>query len=477
MKLLVRSALLLLVAILSAPLCLAEQATPPNIIFILADDLGYGDLSCFGQKNFETPRLDQMAAEGMKFTQHYAGCTVCFPSRSVLLTGQHMGHVMCRANGDYQFPDDPQEITIATRLKQAGYHTAMIGKSGLSCRSSDPDLPSRKGFDHFFGYLSHGAAHRYYPEKLFRNGQIVEYPGNHGYEGDTYSGDEFLADALRYLDERAAAGGPFFLHLSLQQPHADLQVPDEFRQRFIGKYDEKPSKGGGYRDEEHPKSTFVGMLTYLDDTVGQVIDKLHATGMDKNTLVIFSSDNGSMGEGGWSHKIFNSSGPLRGYKRDMYEGGLRVPTIAYWPGTIAPGSETDHPSAFYDFAATACEVAGLEVPENTDGISYVPTLLGKGTQAKHEYLYWEFYEQGGKQAIRWGDWKGVRLNVNKDRHGPIELYDLATDLGEQHNVAAEHPDVVAKLSAFMDEAHEPSPLIDFGSQPKKKKNQKAKPQS
>ncbi|QDU53946.1 arylsulfatase [Aeoliella mucimassa] len=469
MKTLLRCLTLLLMFALSGGQALAEDAEQPNIIFILADDLGYGDLGCYGQKNFATPRIDQLANEGLRFTQHYAGCTVCFPSRSVLLTGQHMGHVLCRANGDYQFPEDPQEITIASRLKQAGYHTAMIGKSGLSCRSDDPSLPNRKGFDHFFGYLSHGAAHRYYPEHLYRNGEQVDYPGNHGKEGDTYSGDLFLADALRYLDERAEAGGPFFLHLSLQQPHADLQVTQKYREQFIGQFDEQPAKGGGYRDEAHPKSTFAGMVTYLDTTVGQVIDKLHQTGMAENTLVIFSSDNGAMSEGGWSAEYFTSSGPLRGGKRDMYEGGLRVPTIAYWPGTITAGTESDHQSAFYDFAATACELAGIAPPANTDGISYVPTLTGAGSQPTHEYLYWEFYEQGGKQAVRYGDWKGVRLNVNKNRNAPIELYNLADDLGEQHDIAANHPEVVKKIAAIMDEAHEPSPLIDFGQVRKKPK--------
>lgn len=455
----------------------AAESVRPNFIFILSDDVGYGDLSCFGQKNFETPRLDQMAAEGMRFTQHYAGSTVCAPSRACLLTGQHTGHVFQRANGPYTFREDPLDRTIASKLQAAGYHTAMIGKSGLSCNSDDGALPNRKGFDHFFGFTSHAEAHRYYPEFLWRNGDRVDYPGNHGKSGVTYTGDEFLADTLRYLDERAAAGKPFFLHLSLQQSHADLNVPDSWREKFIGKYDEPPYKptNSHYRDEPHPKATYAAMMTYLDDTVGQVLDKLREHNLAENTLVIFASDNGAMGEGHWNRNYFNSSGPLRGGKRDLYEGGIRSPTIAWQPGTVAAGTTTEHVSAFWDFAPTACELAGCSPMEETDGISFAATLRSQpDQQAKHEYLYWEFYEQGGKQAVRMvGDpngpqWKGVRLKVGKNPNGPIELYDLSSDLAEQNNVAKEHPEVVAKIAAAMAEAHAESPIFEFGKKPKKK---------
>jgi arylsulfatase A len=442
----------------------AGAAQPPNIIFILADDLGYGDLSCFGQKHFETPHLDRMAREGMRLTQHYSGSTVCAPSRACLMTGNHTGHVHQRFNGNVQFREDPHDLTVATLLQRAGYHTAMIGKSGLSCRSDDGALPNRKGFDHFFGYIGHGAAHRYYPKQLFKNGEAVRYAGNRGKEGKQYSGDLFLADALAYLD--AHAGGPFFLHLSLQQPHADLQVPPEWRDRFVGKFDETPAKGGHYRNEMHPKATFAGMVTYLDDTVGQIRAKLDELGIADNTLVIFSSDNGPMSEGGWDKSYFQSGGPLRGGKRDFYEGGVRVPTIACWSGQIQADSESNHVSAFWDFLPTACEAAGIAAPDSIDGISYLPALLGKPDQPKHEYLYWEFYERGGKQAVRWGDWKGIRLNVSNDRNGPIELYDLSTDLAEEHNIASKHPIVVAQIAKFMDEAHVESELISFERSPK-----------
>ncbi len=459
MGILIRS-LVLPVLVTFGTTLLASEPPRPNIIFILADDLGYGDLGCFGQKNFKTPSLDRMAAEGMTFTDHYSGSTVCAPSRACLLTGKHTGHVFQRFNGDVQFPEDPHDITIARRLGDAGYHTAMIGKSGLACLSDDGALANRKGFDEFFGYTSHGAAHRYYPKVLWHNGDQIAYPGNSGMQGDTYSGDLFREAALKYVEDHA--GGPFFLHLSLQQPHADLAVPNKWKRPFVDQFDDEPFAGGHYRAEPHPKATFAGMVTYLDDTVGQLLAKLKELGIDDNTLVIFSSDNGAMSEGGWSRNNFNSSGPLRGGKRDFYEGGIRVPTIARWPGNVAPGTHTDHVSSFWDFAPTACELAGVDVPNEIDGISYAPTLLGTGEQPEHDYLYWEFYEQGGKQAVRWGDWKGIRLDVGKDPNGPLELYNLATDLGETNNVAADHPQVVAQIEQFMRDAHVESPVVKFG---------------
>ncbi|MCG8451433.1 MAG: arylsulfatase [Pirellulales bacterium] len=431
----------------------------PNIIFILADDLGYADLGCYGQTAYETPRIDQMAREGMRFTQHYSGSTVCAPSRACLLAGKHTGHVHLRSNGSYEFPADPQELTIGRLLSNAGYVTALIGKSGLSCNSDNGQFPNEKGFSHFFGYTSHKRAHRYYPEWLWRNGEKEFYPDNKETEGTEYSGDLFLADALEFLEKNAK--NSFFLHLSLQQPHADLNVPQPWREPFLGRYKEKPFPGGHYRAEKYPKSTFAGMVTYLDHSVGQVIDKLHQLGIAENTLVIFSSDNGAMSEGGWSRWNFKSSGPLKGGKRDLYEGGIRVPTIAWWPGKISPGSSTDHISAFWDFPATACELAAIAPPADTDGISYVPTLLQKGEQPTHDYLYWEFYEQGGKQAVRQGKWKGVRLGVKKNPNAPLELYDLEADLGEKNNVAAQHPQVARRLEELISEAHSPSPIFSF----------------
>lgn len=437
----------------NAPPSLA-QSPRPNIVFILADDLGYGDLGCYGQKHFATPHLDAMAAGGLRFTQHYAGSAVCAPSRACLLSGQHTGHVYQRANGDIAFRADPQDVTIARLLKDAGYSTAMIGKSGLSCRTENPAHPNEKGFDHFFGYLSHGAAHRYYPESLIRNGELVTYPDNKGMEGARYSSDLFVADALAYLDARAKADSPFFLHLSLTQPHADLAAPAKWRDPFVGKFDETPFPGNHYRAETHPKATFAGMVTCLDDAVGQVLAKLRDAGLAENTLVLFASDNGAMSEGGWDRNYFNSSGPLRGGKRDMYEGGVRTPLIAWWPGRIAGGRTTDHISAFWDFAPTACELVGIPAPENTDGISYLPTLIGHpGDQDQHDYLYWEFHEQDGKQAVRRGDWKAVRLHTQRPGGSVVELYHLVEDLGERRDAAGEHPEIVAELTALMNQAH------------------------
>lgn len=450
------------------------ESKKPNIIMILADDLGYGDLSCFGQENFQTPRLDRMAADGMRLTSHYAGSTVCAPSRACLMTGQHTGHVFQRYNGNVEFRADPQDITVARILKNAGYQTGLIGKSGLSCNSENGSLPNEKGFDYFFGFTSHGRAHRYYPDWLWKNGEKVEYPKNELREGDTYSSDVFLEESLRFLDDHAA--GPFFLHISLQQPHADLNVPQQWKEPYFGKFDEEPYLGNSYRKEMRPKSTFAGMVAHLDNAVGQVLDKLNDLGIADNTLVIFSSDNGAMSEGGWSRTYFDSSGPLRGGKRDLYEGGIRVPTIAWWPGRIQPGTSSDHMSAFWDFLPTACEVANITPPEGIDGISYLPTLLGK-TQPKHNYLYWEFYEQGGKQAVRTGQWKGVRLAVGENPNGPIELYNLENDLGESDNVAADHPEIVTQIENLMTEAHQPSEVVSFtGTRSAKASKKKARKQ-
>jgi len=452
--------LLLLASVLARSAASAEEAIRPNIIFILADDLGYGDLGCYGQENFDTPNLDKMASEGIRFTQHYAGSTVCAPSRACLLSGQHTGHVHQRANGNIAFRLDPQDICIARLLKDAGYDTAMIGKSGLSCRSNDGRLPNRKGFDHFFGYNSHGAAHRYFPKWLWRNGEKQQFADNHGKEGEKYSGDLFLSDTLTWLDQRHDR--PFFLHLSLQQPHADLAVPDKWKEPFLTQFDDQPFAGNGYRAEPHPKATFVGMITHLDESVGKVLDKLRELGIEKNTLVLFASDNGAMSEGGWSRDNFKSSGQLRGGKRDLYEGGIRVPLIAWWPGQIRPGRTSSHLSAFWDFVPTACEIASIEPPKDSDGISYLPTLVGRlQEQQAHDYLYWEFYEQGGKQAVRRGDWKAVRLDAITSPARPIELYNLAEDVSETRDIAAEHPEIVAEMAEIMRTAHNDSELFQL----------------
>jgi arylsulfatase A-like enzyme len=333
----------------------------------------------------------------------------------------------------------------------------------VACNSEDATLPNEKGFDHFFGFLAHQAAHRFYPPVLFRNGERVEYPHNRGHEGEIYSGDLFLDESLRYLGERAAGDQPFFLHLALQQPHADLSVPEEFRAPFMGRFEENPQPVGGYRPATHPAATYAGMVVSVDHTVRRILQKLRQLGIEGKTLVIFSSDNGSHSAGGYHYSMHDSNAPFRGGKRDLYEGGIRMPTIAWWPGTIQPGGRTDHVSAFWDFPPTALELAGLPVPVEMDGLSYVPTLLGRPEdQQSHEYLYWEFYEMGGRQALRSGDWKGVRLGVFNHPTAPLELYHLGEDPGEERNVAAQHPRIVERIEALMREAHQPHPHFKLG---------------
>ncbi|RPI26487.1 MAG: sulfatase [Acidobacteria bacterium] len=439
----------------------------PNIILILADDLGYGDLGCYGQRQIQTPQIDRMAAEGMRFTEQYAGSTVSAPSRACLLTGLHTGHTFVRGNGRVGLRPDPQDLTVARLLKDAGYHTAMIGKSGVSCDVDDPRHPNRKGFDHFFGFLGHEAAHRYFPTELWRDGEILRFPGNHKNEGDKYSQDLFLEDALRYLE--AHVSGPFFLHLSVQLPHADLYAPPRWKNRYEGSFSEDPFEGAHYRAEPHPKATFAGMVSRLDWEVGEILAKLRGLGIDKNTLVFFTSDNGPMSEGGHHRDDFHSSGSLRGGKRDLYEGGIRVPLIARWPGSVRAGSESDLVGAFWDFLPTACDLAMVPAPGHVDGISYLPTLLGKkNEQWQHEYLYWEFHEQGGKRAVRIGDWKAVQLGVSVDPNGPIEVYSLKDDQGETKDLAGTKDDVVATARRIFAEARTSSELFSWSGEPVEK---------
>jgi len=446
------------------PYRLGNDNSLPNLIFILVDDMGWGDAGFNGQQEIKTPRLDQMAKEGLVFNQFYAGCTVCAPSRATFLTGFHTGHVWQRYNGNIQFREDPQDLTIATRLKQAGYQTAMIGKSGLACNSDDAGLPNRKGFDYFYGYLAHAAAHRFFPKTLVRNGELVHYPGNQGRNGTEYSGDLILAETLGWLDQQANKG-PFFLHLSLQQPHADLVAPEEFVAPYRGRFPEKPfsppGPNQGYRQVDQPAATYAGMVTYVDHSIGQVIDKLKELGIEENTLVIFSSDNGGHGEGGKNPQQLNSNAPFRGFKRDLYEGGIRVPTLAWWPGTVPAGKRTDLQAAFWDLPATFVELAGLPPLEKTDGISFAPTLLNQSGQREHEFLYWEFHEQQGKQAVRMGDWKGIRLKLQKPEETTFELYDLSNDLRESNNLADQHPEVVAKIIEIMEREHIPNERVSI----------------
>lgn len=433
-------------------------ARKPNLIYILADDLGYGDLGCYGQEVIKTPHLDRMAAEGIRFTQHYAGSTVCAPSRSALLQGRHTGHIYVRGNGQLQMRRDPLDPIFPAALQRAGYHTALIGKSGLGCNTDDAALVLDKGFDYFFGFTSHTAAHFYYPDFLWRNTTRVPYPNNTLHEGDHYSATVVTEEALAYLERQKE--GPFFLHLALQIPHASLRAREEWKNKYRPVLKEprlpKTKQKRHYSYEREPKTTFAAMVSHMDHNVGLILKKLQELGLARDTLVIFASDNGAMQEGGHRIEDFNSSGALQGGKRDLYEGGIRVPMIAWWPGQIEGGRSSDHLSAFWDISPTLRELAGAERQDDTDGHSLVPTLLGEGKQKKHDFLYWEFFEGGGKRAIRQGPWKLVLFNTNHDEDPRRELYRLDRDPGEKTNLAAKHPAKASELITLMNQARTPS---------------------
>jgi arylsulfatase A-like enzyme len=432
----------------------------PNIIFILADDLGYGDLGCYGQETIRTPNLDRMAAEGMIFTDHYAGTCVCAPSRCSLMTGLHTGHTYIRGNSEVQpmgqLPLPAETVTLPKLLKQAGYTTGLIGKWGLGGPDST-GTPNKQGFDYFFGYLCQRHAHNYYPEFLFRNDERVPLanevkpinpPSGVATKRIQYSHDLFAAAALDFVGRHRRE--PFFLYLAFTIPHANNEAGKEGM--------EVPSYGP-YANEDWPAPDKgrAAMITRMDTDIGRLLARLKVLGLDNRTLVLFSSDNGPHKEGGADPEFFDSNGPLRGYKRDLYEGGIRAPLIARWPGHIAAGSGTNHVCAFWDFLPTCCDLAGVTPSENLDGLSTLPTLLGKAEQQKeHPYLYWEFHEQGKKQAVRMGDWKAVRLDAAKDPNGPIELYNLKDDLGEERNVADQHPEIVERMAEIMKVARTPS---------------------
>ena len=449
----------------------AALAAPerPNIVYILADDLGYGDLGVYGQKVIQTPHLDRMAAEGVRFTQHYAGSAVCAPSRSALLTGQHTGHTPIRGNAEYlpegQQPLPAEAVTLAEVLKSAGYRTGAFGKWGLGFVHTEGD-PLNQGFDRFYGYNCQRMAHRYYPPYLWDDQEKDFLKGNDTHETVTYAPEVIHEQAVEFIREHRDE--PFFLFYPHISPHAELLVPEdypnftEYKERF-GKdpYDGpdwRPKNQAPYGPDWHPspyapqdypQAAYAVMVEMLDRHVGEIFAVLDELGLSENTIVLFASDNGPHSEGGIDAEDFDSNGILRGSKRDLYEGGIRVPFIAKWPGRIEGGRISDHVSAFWDMMPTFAELAGARVPHEIDGISMVPALLGKGTQPTHDYLYWEFQEQGGKQAVRMGDWKAVRLNAAADPEAPIELYHLAEDPSELRDLASGHPDLVAQAAAMM----------------------------
>ncbi len=429
----------------------------PNVVYIIADDLGYSDLSCYGQKGFETPHLDQMAKDGIRFTSHYSGSTVCAPSRSCLMTGQDSGNTYIRGNGKYQLREE--DLTVAELFQDAGYKTGMVGKSCVTGNTSDAQAPHVSGFDYFWGTLSHKIAHYHYPSQVYSQGEVVKIEGNNGQTGSVYIQDEYTKRSLEFIDDSKDA--PFFLLLSYSVPHASLQAPKEAVEPFIGKFpNERSFKGGHYTACEHVLATHAAMVTRMDQHVGEIVGKLKELGIDENTIICFTSDNGSHVEGGYNYKLLKSNGELRGGKRDLYEGGIRVPMIVKWPKVVKAGRETNHASAFWDFLPTVCETVGVKPPEGIQGVSYLPLLKGE-KQPSHDFLYWEYQN---RMALRKGEWKlvkhGVGAKVKKNKKVQkvgYELFNLSDDLGEKNDLATKHPEKVKELSKLLKSARTPSP--------------------
>lgn len=427
-------------------------ADKPNIIFIMADDLGYGALGCFGQEKIKTPNIDRIATEGIRLTQCYAGSHVCQPSRSVLMTGLHSGHTPVRANDVRQYLL-LEHVTIAEKLKSAGYATGGFGKWGLGYEGT-PGHPNKQGFDEFFGQYLQVHAHFYYPFWVWHNETKFELPEN-SRGRERYVNDEIHQAAMNFIDEHH--DGPFFAYVPYIIPHVELVVPEESEVPYRGQFprvsiqDPRPN----YLGSEDGLTTLAGMISRLDGQVGQLLELLDKHQIAENTLIFFTSDNGGQNGGkdaGWTKMTdyFKNNGPLRGYKGMFYEGGIRVPMVARWPGQIPPGTTSDHILAFWDVMPTLCEVAGVDAPQPTDGISFLPTLTGKGQQREHEGMYWEYVrEKGIQRAARMGDWKAIQNAPD----GPVELYNLKDDLSETTNVADQHSDMVQKLVQFMDRSH------------------------
>ena len=459
----------------------------PNIIYIYADDLGYGELGCYGQQKIKTPNLDQIAKEGIRFTQHYTSAPVCAPARCMLMTGKHSGHSYIRGNYELgEFGDDQEggqmplpegTFTIAKLMKQAGYTTAAIGKWGLGMASTTGN-PNKQGFDYFYGYLDQKQAHNYYPTHLWENGKwdtlnntfiqvhrplSKEAPDAafNYYKGKDYSLTKMADKTLAFIKKNK--NKPFFLYLPYTGPHVSLQAPDEVVNEYIGKFDEKPYRGeNGYAATLYPLSTYAGIITYLDKQVGRIMKLLKELDLDSNTIVLFSSDNGAtFNVGGANTDFFNSVAGLRGKKQDLYEGGIREPLIARWPKKIPAGKVTNHVSVQFDLMATLAEITGVKVLPN-DGISFLPTLLGnEKKQKKHDFLYFEFPEKTGQVAIRIGDWKGVKTNMKKDKNAPWEIYNLALDVNETTDLAKSQPELVKQMEVIMKREHQSSHIKEW----------------
>jgi arylsulfatase A-like enzyme len=444
----------------------AEPARRPNVILIVADDLGYGHVGCFGQAKIATPNLDRLAAEGMRFTQFYSGACVCAPARSTLMTGQHSGHTPVRNNGlnRHLYPED---VTVAEVLKQAGYATGGFGKWGLG-RENTPGVAVKQGFDTWFGQYSQTHAHFFYPHFLMHDLGRHPLPENEGKRQGRYAADVIHDRALQFI--AANKDRPFFAYLAYTLPHVELTAPPEARRAYEGRWPKvaRADSRPGYLGSDDAYAEFAGMVSHLDRQVGEVVARLKALGIDDDTVVIFTSDNGPQ-PGTWADifvEFFDGNGPFRGAKTNFYEGGIRVPTIVRWPGRVKPGAVSDHVGYFPDVMPTVADLTGAaaHLPKNLDGLSLAPTLLGgPADQKRHPYLYWEAAgtnQTTVQQAVRWGKWKAVR-----PRAAPTwELYDLAADPGEAKDVAAGHPDVLARIDAIGREAH--TPERRYGPAPK-----------
>ena len=467
----------------SEPPQVAEDV-PPNIIYIYADDLGYNEVGAYGQTKIRTPNIDRLAAEGMRFTQHYSGSAVCAPSRSVLLTGKHTGHTYIRNNKELGGwgPDEPEgqwplaadEVTVAEILQEQGYATGAMGKWGLG-GPDDHGRPNMQGFDHYYGYLCQRVAHNYYPTHLWRNDEKDMLPGNEYFDahqsieapfddpadydrfkGATYAPDLIADEALQFIRDHAE--GPFFLYYPTIVPHLAIQVPDDSLAEYEGMFDDTPYLGGSYLPHPQPRAAYAAMITRMDRNVGRILDLIAELGIDDNTVVMFSSDNGPTWVGGSDLEFFDGNGPFRGRKQQLWEGGIRVPMIARWPGHIAAGEVTDQLSAQWDVLPTLLELVGAReaIPTDIDGISFAPTLLGQGTQATHDVMYWEL---GRQQAVRAGDWKLFRRANADGEIELVELFNLADDPGEQMNLADSEPDKLAEMIELARASRVPSEVF------------------
>lgn len=455
-----RAIFAVLIVVLHAPFMPAVDQRPTNIVYLLADDLGYGDLGCYGQKLIATPRLDQMALQGLRFTDHYSGAPSCHPSRCALFTGKHVGHGYIRNNS--KIPLRPEDFTLSQMLSQAGYKTGGVGKWALG-DSDSSGAPWMKGIPEFFGYLDQTHAHGYYPDFLWREGQRVDIAENRNGQRGAYSHDLFINYTLEFI--RRHKDEPFFFYCALTIPHAEVTVPEDSLAEYRGRWPEPKRFAGSktYCPQDQPRAVRAAMISRLDRDVGRILDLLDELKLSENTLVMFSSDNGPITAGGQDPEFFDSNGPLRDMKFTLREGGIRVPCLARWTGKIAAGGTTQLVSDFADILPTFAELADVQAPAGIDGVSILPTLLGQSEkQPKRDYHYWE---AAPAQALRQGDWKLYRDAPNQ----PVELYNLVNDMGETSNVASEHPKIVARLEALLSQAHTESAEFPLASKRQKSK--------